>query len=172
MRKRKEISIAREGLHFPRSTHWVSEVLYGKIVITAIIIGLEGNTGSPRVVIEILVLSMLVLGLARIYVDMLATNIALGNSMTFDDAVRVVLKVLPIGVGLTLPLALFLASDLDLISLYIAFLASKVTALALLFLFGMWLSTATERHGFQRIGVALLPTMLGILVIGIKTLAH
>ena len=152
--------------------HWISEVVYGKIVITALIIALEENAEQPMHVIEVLVISVLVLGLARAYVDVLVTHINRGRYMSFNDALRKVWQIFPIAIGLVVPVLLFLASEYGLLSLHTAFIAAKASALMLLFLFGMWLGTATGRKGLRRIMVAVLPTALGAAVIFIKALAH
>ena len=152
--------------------HWFSEALYGKIVITALLIALEEGADQPMYVIEVLAISVLVLGLARAYVDVLVTHINRGRHMSFNDALRNVWQIFPIAIGLVVPVLVFLASEYGLMSLHTAFIAAKASALMLLFLFGMLLGTATGRKGLRRIMLAVLPTALGAAVIFIKALAH
>ena len=158
--------------HVAGSTVWISEILYGKVVVTSLIIGLEDKVDKPLLIIEILTVSIIVLALARIYVDVFATHIDHGGTMTFSDVLKIPGKIAPICVGLVVPVFLFLGCYLGYISLNAAFRGAKISALAMLFGFGMWLGKTTGRRGIRRIGVAILPTAVGMLVIGIKVLAH
>lgn len=155
-----------------REKERIASVIYGKIVVTALIVAMEGGAESALTVTLELFVSTLALLVAHGYASMLAKDIARGKLGNWSEFIREVKNALPIMAGINGPTIVFLMSHLGMLSLANAFLLAKTTALGLLFIYGILLGKAMGKDKLVCIIVGIINTALGFMVLAVKVVAH
>ena len=150
----------------------ITYAVYGKIVITALIVVMESGTESALAATLELFFSTFVLVVAKGYAHMLAKNITRGSFGSWRDLREEVVNALRMMVGLSGPTLIFLLSHVGLMSLENAFLLAKTTALVMLFTYGLLLGKAMGGNKIECLLAGLVNTVLGFMVLVVKVIVH
>lgn len=150
----------------------IASAIYGKIIVTAIIVALESHSEGALDAFFSLLAATFALFLAHFYADMLALEISSKDKAYVEEAVSILNKILPLAVGVNGPAVIFLLSHLGLFSTEFAFLLAKLTALIMLFIYGYLLGRSASSTRTLSVIAGVVTTAIGALVIGVKILTH
>jgi len=155
-----------------RKRERIAVAVYGKIVVTALIVAMESVTKTAFAAILELFFSTLALVVAHVYAHMLAEEIALRRFGNWRDMRIHLGNALPVMAGINGPTLIFLLSHLGLLSIEKAFFLAKATALAMLFIYGLLLGKATGKNAAGCLIAGLVTTILGVMVLAAKVFVH
>lgn len=150
----------------------IASAIYGKIIITAIIVALESHSETAFDAFVALISATVALFLAHFYADMLALDITTKKLGYVREAIPLIKKILPLAVGINGPAVIFLLSHFGLFSTELAFRLAKLTALIMLFIYGYLLGRATNSRVSKSVIAGVLTTTIGALVIAVKIVTH
>lgn len=164
------MDILRQGIFTDREQ--IEKAIYGKIIVTALIVAMESQTETAIDAFISLVFATSTLLFAHFYASMLALDIAEKKTGNLRESIALLKGVFPLALGVNGPAFIFLLSFCGLFSVELAFLLAKLTAILGLFIYGFLLGRAIGKSVPANIIIGLVTAALGIFVILVKVISH
>ncbi len=124
---------------------YVSHIIYGTIVVTALLLTLESNETHPFKIIASIVGTMIVLQAAWVYSEIVGARLEKKRRLLKQEFKEHILEGLITVSASLMPIILFVLAALGIINITTAFTLAKIFAVLLLFAYGIAFGRITGR---------------------------
>lgn len=146
----------------------IARSIYGLLVVTALIVALEGLIEDPWQITISLFSTMFVIGLAESYSDIIGYRLEHSIDITKEEAREKIKEAMTVLVSSFIPILIFLAASFGFYSVDIAFQVAKIFAVVILFTYGFAFGRRTGRSYPRTVGIGVVDAVLGMTIILFK----
>ncbi|MTI47147.1 hypothetical protein [Sporosalibacterium faouarense] len=169
-RVKKHIQSKKDPSNYIRK--FVSQGLYGTLIVMSLIVALDKQQKTPGQVIVSLLTTVLAFAIAHFYSEMIADRIVSKEKLTIKKLKNLFYEIAPIGIGSHIPTIIFFFALFGFISIEKAFLFAKVAGLGALFLYGFLVGKYSNKSKYNSFFIGAINMLIGAIVVVIKALVH
>ena len=160
------------GIEEHLGSEQVSSVVYGAIIVMALIVVLEHHPPTAGVTTATLMATAVAVGLAEAYSDWIGHVLQHRAGFHRRDLRRIAADVSAVAIGIVFPDVFFLLATLGVLELDTAFTIAKWSGLVLITLYGYAAGRLSGESRRRSALQALAVTAIGVALIGFKALVH
>lgn len=158
--------------HNKRLKDLVAKEIYGTIVVIGTVVFLEGHNDTPIKIIFKIIGTAFILGLAEGYSEFIGRSLRRMKFLPKDEFIEIIEEVGEVLTATIIPVIIFLLALLKVIPLNIAFLATKVFGVFILFFYGFLCGEVFRATRLGKFIYGFISGFLGFFIILLKACMH